>query len=132
MNLFKKDTLTPATPSRTPIADIPVQLFSVYERLYNRNRRLYGLAQVLGGDYPVPTNPSTEAPIDICGRIHYDMQNVLQQLDEMDAHLVRLERLCGIETDSPMPGGEQEALQQKLDDALEREPFYPEPSPSLS
>jgi hypothetical protein len=99
MKLFnghKEMNVAPATPPRVAIADMPSELFVIFETLYNRNRRLYGVAEILGGSYPLPSNPSVDPPTDVCGRIAYDMSNIRQQLDEMDAHLHRLEQLLGI------------------------------------
>lgn len=122
MNLFRKEAPVQQPPSRTTIADMPVALFEIYERIFNRNQRLWGLAQVLGGGYPLPSNPHLDPPIDICARIFYDMSNIRQQLDEMDAHLVRLEQLCGIPTDE---SAQQKELQQTLDTALADVPTGP-------
>ena len=98
MKLFNGHKLdaAPATPPRVAIADMPRDLFVIFETLYNRNRRLYGVAEILGGAYPLPSNPAVDPPADVCGRIAYDMSNIRQQLDEMDAHLYRLEQLLGI------------------------------------
>lgn len=106
MKLFnghRTDNLPPATPPRVAIADMPQELFVIFETLYNRNRRLYGVAEILGGSYPLPSNPAVDPPIDVCGRIAYDMSNIRQQLDEMDAHIHRLEQLLGITGSEVVP-----------------------------
>lgn len=117
MKLFKSDPelSRQSAPSRLAIADMPAELFSIYERIFNRNARLYGIAAALGGDYPVSGNPTIEPPTDICGRIFYDMSNIRQLLDEMDAHIARLEKLYGIDPDDvpkdltsiPVPSSEE-------------------------
>lgn len=119
MNLFKKVpgmSTEKQIDRRITIADLPLEIFKLFEQVYAHNRRLAAMAEMLGGVYPIPAYPPVDPAENVCDRIGFDLANTNTALEETCYHISQLERLLGVATEIPQAMPPQKTSQKLPDE----------------